>query len=725
MATPLQKDAPEKTCQIWLFVLLVIVATVIAYLPVWHAKPIWDDNAHITASYLRSGQGLAAIWTKLGATQQYYPLVHTVFWIEQKLWGDSLFGYHLFNILIHALSAVVLFSILRRLAIPGAWLAAGLFALHPVQVESVAWISELKNTLSGLFFFLSILSYLNFDETRSLRAYFAALFLFLFGLMCKTAIAPMPAVLLVILWWRRGSLRPRDDILPSLPFFGLSIIAGSFTALVERIFVGAKGAAFQLTILQRCLIAARDFWFYLFKLAWPAKLTFIYPRWQVNAADWRQYLFLFGFLALLAFVWTLRKRVRGPLAAMLIFVGLLLPALGFINVYPFLYSFVADHFQYLACAAPLTLVATGVRTAIDWFAPAKHLVRRTTYAVLVITLGLLSWRQSRDYRDIETLWRTTIARNPDCWMAYSNLGSLFTDRGNISEAIVLFRKALDLWPNQSKDHNNLGKALLQQGRIGDAMEEFQMALRISPNDSDTENNIGAAYLQTGDLDQAVNHLRNAVLARRTNADAYINLGNALLRKREFDTAIEAYSATLGLPFDHAESHYSIANVFRQKGQLDDAVLNYKLAVQLRPDYPEAHNNLGNTFRQQGRIEEAIREYETALETALIGAPGSALVQNNLAWLLATAADARLRDGKKAVQLAEQAVVATDGSDPLLLHTLAAAYAENHEFDKAVAAAQDALKRAEANSITSLVESLRSEIALYQSGSPYHEAPPSR
>jgi len=721
MAKRLRDETLESPGRIWLFGLLLLVTTAIAYLPAWNGRPVWDDKAHITAPHLRSANGLVAIWVHPAATQQYYPLAHTVFWIEQKLWGDSVLGYHLLNILLHALGALMLLRILARLRVPGAWLAAGLFALHPVQVESVAWISELKNTLSGLFFFLSIFSYLNFDETRSRRAYFAALSLFFAGLLCKTAIAPLPFVVMIILWWKRGALRPREDVATLLPFFGLGVVAGLFTALVERVFVGAQGAAFQLSFWQRCLIAARDFWFYLFKLIWPAKLTFIYPRWQMNAGDWWEYLFLIALIALLGFVWAERGKFRAPLAVTLIFLGLLFPALGFINVYPFLYSFVADHFQYLACAAPLTLIAAGITIGLDSFASAKKLLQPAVYGALLLTLGVLSWRQSRDYRDIETLWRATINRNPDCWMAYSNLGSLFSERGNVSDAIVLFRKALALWPNQTNDHNNLGKALLQDGRRSEAMEEFQAALRISPNDSDTENNIGAAYLQSGDPDEAITHLSSAVRAGRGNPDAFINLGNALLRKGDFDAAIEAYSATLALPYDHAESHYSIGNAFRQKGQLDDAVLHYQLAIQLRPDYAEAHNNLGNTFRQLGRIEEAIREYESALAAG----PGSVLVENNLAWLLATAADDRLRNGKKAVQLAEEAVLSTNGNDPVVLHTLAAAYAENRDFDKAVGAAQDALKVAEANHITSLVESLHAKIPLYQSGSAYHEAPSSK
>jgi protein O-mannosyl-transferase len=721
MAKSETRNASKTSQRIWLLSLALIVATAVAYFPAWTGKPIWDDNAHITQPELRSAHGLVEIWSRLGATQQYYPLVHSVFWVEQKLWGDSVLGYHLVNILLHALGAVVLFQILLRLKVPGAWLAAGLFALHPVQVESVAWISELKNTLSGLFFFCSILFYLKFDETRNRVSYVASLVLFLFGLMCKTVIAPLPAIVLVVLWWRRGRLRPREDVVPLLPFFGLGLGAGLFTAWVERNFVGAQGTAFQLSILQRCLIAARDFWFYLFKLLWPAKLTFIYPRWQISGAVWWQYLLPLALVALVALIWRLRKNSRAPLAATLVFLGLLFPALGFINVYPFIYSFVADHFQYLACAAPLTLFAVGVTMALDSIAPGKVFLRPAISTLLFLTLGLLSWRQCRDYRDIETLWRTTIARNPDSWMAYSNLGSFLVGRGGANEAITDFRKALEIWPNQSKDHNNLGNALVQKGRIAEAMEQFQTALRISPDDPDTESNIGAALLQQGDADEAISHLRRAVEKWPGHAQAHINLGNAFLQNRDTDAAIAEYEKTFALPFDHAESHYSIGNALRQKGDIGEAIVHYQKALELRPDYANAHNNLANAFRQEGRIQEAVHEYEAALKSE----PDSVLAENNLAWILATSPNASVRNGAKAVQLAERANQLSAGSDPIILHTLAAAYAENRQFSEAVQAAQRALDLAETNGMTSLAESLRSKLALYQGASPYHETAVSR
>jgi tetratricopeptide (TPR) repeat protein len=501
-----------------------------------------------------------------------------------------------------------------------------------------------------------------------------------------------------------------------LPFFGLGIGAGLFTVWVERTFVGAQGGAFILSILQRCLIAGRDFWFYLFKLFWPAKLTFIYPRWQISGAVWWQYLFPLALILLLVVLWRLRKNFRAPLAGALVFLGLLFPALGFINVYPFIYSFVADHFQYLACVGPLTLVAAGISMTLDSVAPEKIFLRPAVYTAILLTLGLLSWRQCRDYRDVETLWRTTIARNPACWMGYSNLGSFLSEHGNVDEAIRDFRKALELWPDQSKDHNNLGKALVQRGRMAEAMDEFQSALRISPDDPDTETNIGAAMLQQGDPDGAISHLQRAVEKWPRHAPAHINLGNALLQKREADAAIAEYGKTLDLPCDHAETLYSIGNALRQKGDVEEAIIQYRTAIGLRPDYANAHNNLANSLRQTGRVEEAVHEYEAALKSD----PESVLAQNNLAWLLATSSNASVRNGAKAVQLAKQADQLTGGNDAIILHTLAAAYAENSQFPEAVEAAQRALDLANANGITALADSLRTKLALYQAGSPYHE-----
>lgn len=259
---------------LWQAVVLFVVVF-LAYLPAWHGGFIWDDDAHVTRPKLRCWEGLFRIWFEPGATQQYYPLVHGTFWLEHWLWGDDPTGYHLVNLALHAGSAFLVALILRRLAVPGAFLAAVVFALHPVHVESVAWITEMKNTLSAVFYLSAMLCYLRFDENRGGRWYAAALGLFLLALLSKTVTATLPAALLVIFWWRRGRLDWRSDVLPLAPFLLLGAVSGLFTAWVERTINGAEGAEFQFSLVERCLIAGRAIWFYLGKLLWPADLIFI------------------------------------------------------------------------------------------------------------------------------------------------------------------------------------------------------------------------------------------------------------------------------------------------------------------------------------------------------------------------------------------------------------------------------------------------------------------
>ena len=344
----------------WLLAVALTSAVCLAYQPVWHGGLLWDDYpGHVTAPDLRSWDGLSRIWFEGGATQQYYPLLHSAFWLQHKLWGDATLGYHLVNILLHATAALLVALVLRRLHVPGAYLAAAIFALHPVHVESVAWITEQKNTLSGVFYLAAMLVYLRFDQTRKKSIYGCALGLFLLALLSKTVSATLPGALLVILWWQRGRLSWRKDVLPLLPFFVLGVLGGLLTAWVERTVIRAEGAAFEFTIVERFLIAGRAICFYLGKLFWPVNLTFIYPRWQVSQAIAWQYLFPAGALLLAAALWPVRRRWRAPLAALLFFIGTLFPALGFLNVFPFRYSLVADHFQYLASLGVITLVAAA------------------------------------------------------------------------------------------------------------------------------------------------------------------------------------------------------------------------------------------------------------------------------------------------------------------------------------------------------------------------------
>jgi tetratricopeptide (TPR) repeat protein len=604
---------------------MIFCATLVAYLPAVRGSLLWDDNRHLTEPALQSFHGLWRIWFQLGATQQYYPLLHSAFWLEHRMWGNAVVGYHLTNITLHALSACLVVMIMKRLSLPGAWLGGFVFALHPVQVESVAWISEQKSTLSGVFYLAALLAYLHFyldlDRDRRKSKYLLATALFVLALLSKTVTATLPAVLLVIFWWRRGRLEWKRDVQPLLPWFALGICAGLFTSWVERTLIGARGADFLLTPVQRVLIAGRVICFYAGKLLWPANLTFFYPHWKIDPAVWWQWLFPAGVFAVGIGLLFTARRYRGPLAGFLIFAGTLFPVLGFLNVYPFRYSYVADHFQYLASLGiivPATAVLVPALGRISSRSSSRRPVAIACCGMLILVLGVLTWRQSRMYRDIETLYRESLARNPGSWLAHYNLGVLFAEMpGRLPDAIAEYQAALQIKPDYAEAHVNLGNSLLQMpGRQAEAIAEYQTALRINPEYAEAHNNLGTALSFTpGRLPDAIAEYRAAVRIDPDYADAHNNLGNALsqIPGREPE-AIAEYQAALRINPDYAEAHFNLGNLLaRTPGRLQDAIAEYQAAVRIRPDYAKAHFVLGVVLAGiPGRQAEAIAEYQAAL-----------------------------------------------------------------------------------------------------------------
>jgi tetratricopeptide (TPR) repeat protein len=570
----------------------------------------------VTRPDLQSLHGLWRIWFDPGATQQYYPLLHSAFWMEHRIWGDAVLGYHLTNVALHAASACLVVMIVRRLALPGAWLAGLVFALHPVSVEAVAWISEQKSTLSGVFYLASALAYLRFDQSRRASRYWPALGLFLLALLTKTVTATLPGALLVVFWWQRGRLEWKRDLPPLVPWFALGASAGLFTAWVERTLIGAKGADFTLTLVQRCLLAGRVICFYAGKLLWPRNLTFIYPRWNIDPGEWWQYLFPAGVVALAFGLWLVARRHRGPLAGLLIFAGTLFPVLGFLNVYPFRYSYVADHFQYLAGLGIIVPVASGLAVAAGWISLGK--VSRIAFAaVLLAVLGVLTWRQSGIYRDTETLYRETLVRNPGSWLAHNNLGnSLLEIPGRRAEAMAHFAAALRIKPDYSEAHLSLGNALLQMpGRLADAIAEFETAIRLDPDSERAHSNLGQALLQAGRPQEAIAQLETALRISPGYAEAHNNLGNALSQiPGRLPDAIAEYEAAIRTDPDLPEAHNNLGRALAQTpGRMPDAIAQLERAIRIRPDYAGAHNNLGNALSQMpGRLPEAIAEYQAAL-----------------------------------------------------------------------------------------------------------------
>ncbi len=573
-----------------LFALVLIAATFLAYLPAWKGLPIWDDGDHITHLQLRSWHGLIRIWTEPGAAPQYYPVLHSIFWLEQKLWGEFPLGYHLVNISLHVASALLLVKILRLLGLPGAWLAAAIFALHPLHVESVAWISELKNTLSGTFCLLSALAYFQFTQDRHRRSYIFALVWFSLGLMTKSVIAPLPAALAVTLWWKQGTLSWRRDAKPLVPFFVIGITSGLFTAWVERKYCNAEGKIFDLSLIERGLIAGRAFWFYLAKLFWPADLIVIYPRWHIDPTIWWQYLFPIAALSLVATLSILHKRSRAPLAALLIFAAMIFPMLGFLNISYFRFSFVADHFLYLASIPIIALAAAG----------AANGPKRITLAAILVCLVFLTWRHSHVFRDGETFYRSVLTKNANSPTAHSNLGGVLVEQGRVDEAIAHYESALALEPDFEFAHFNLAAALLQKGLIDDATTHLQRAIEINPNYAKAYYSLGNIAAQKGDPDFAAACYQNALTLNPEFIEAHGNLGNILLQRGDVDLATRHYEKVIELDPANATAHYNLATVDLRQQRWDDAIAQLQTALRIDPNYPDAKDALEKALAARGQ-----------------------------------------------------------------------------------------------------------------------------
>ena len=657
----------------WLLGLLLLGATLAAYLPVWHAGLIWDDDGHVTRAGLRPLGGLWRIWFEPGATQQYYPLLHTAFWAEHRLWGDAALGYHLANVALHASAAWLLYLVLRRLSLPGALLAAWAFALHPVCVESVAWVSEQKNTLSAVFYLAAALAYLGFDGTRRPAPYALSLILFAAALATKTVTATLPAALLVVLWWRRGPLSWKNDALPLAPFFLLGASAGLVTAWVERTYIGASGAAFTLSAADRLLIAGRAVWFYLGKVFWPAHLMFIYPRWDVDDAAPLQYLYPAAAAAALAALFAIRGRSRGPLASALLFAGTLFPALGFINVYPFVYSFVADHFQYLAAAIALSAFCAGAAGASKALPRSARLGVSCAGACAVAGLAWLTFRQCAMYSDAETLWRTTIARNPACWMAYENLGGVLMRDNRLDEAREQFRKALDINPADTEAMNELGVATMQQGNADEAIALYLRALEIAPNKAETHINLGVALLQKGAPEKAANHFQHAAQIEPRNVKARLDLASAYAQEGQWADAAAQYQRAAEIDPDDAQTRYGLGSALERAGREGEAMAQFRKAIQIDDENAGAHFRLALGLMSDGKTSEAIPHLRRALE-----------INPNFAEARDMLGNALLQDGKMdEVSSSIMAALALKPDDAQIQNDAGAMFARKGSAEEAI------------------------------------------
>jgi tetratricopeptide (TPR) repeat protein len=672
--------------RVLIFAVVLTAVTILAYRPAWHGGFLWDDDDYIIKNELLTApDGWQRIWFSLDSPSQYFPFTYSTFRLEHALWGLNTTGYHWVNLLLHVGNALLLWAVLARLKVPGSWFAAAIFALHPVQVESVAWITERKNVLMGFFFLLTLLAWIVFVDERTRRPwlfYCLALICYVLALSAKATACTLPAALFLILWLQKKPITMRR-LIQILPFVALGIGMGLLVVWWERYHQGTNRGLFTfLSPTERILVASRAVWFYLSKIFWPSNLTFIYPRWNISPANLIDYIWLVGGIAASGAIYFSRRYFgRSVEIAAAFFVATLCPVLGFVMLFTFRYTFVADHYQYLACIGPIALASAGVANLSDKSPQYRGVI--VSIALLIVAgLGTLTWRQAATYANIETLWRTTLARNPECWMA----------------------------------HTNLGRVFLQQGKIDDGIAQYRSALQMQPDSWDAEYNLGTALLGKGQVDEAILHCEKAVHMRPTDPDALVSLGNALFQKGRIDEAITHYQEAIRARPDHFLARYSLGRALLEKGELDGAIQVCQSALLLAPSDADCHTTLAIALEETGNPAEAISHYQKALELA----PGSISTLTNLAWLLATSRDASLRNGPKAVELAKQADRLVGGTNTVVLRTLAAAYAEKGEFANAIKTARSAMELARMHGEDSLTADLDQQIALYQLGMPYRE-----
>lgn len=527
-----------------------------AYWPAVHAGFVWDDDDYLTENPLVTApDGLYRIWFTTDCPSQYFPLVYTSFRIEHSFWGMNPIGYHVVNILLHSANALLLWLLLRRLKIPGAWLAAAIWALHPVNVESVAWITERKNVLSTLFYLLAVGQWMRFVEAPEKpprSAYALALVCFAMALFAKTTACTLPAVMLIVLWIRKQPINLKR-VAQVIPFAAAGLVMGLVSIWWERMKQGTTGHEFVLAPLDRILVASRALWFYLGKLVWPADLMFSYPKWRISPHDASQYIWVAACVVVAIALW----RQRGswghwPLVAVTFFAAVLSPLLGFIPLYTFIYTYVADHYQYLACLGPIALFA-ALLAALPRFRMAKYAVS----GILLCVLGALTWHQAGAYRDSGTLWADVLAKNPQSWAANEGVGMALAADGDLAGAAAHFRRALELKPDHWQGWLNLGAMLAGQGEPKQAEQCFRNGLKLCS----------------------------------TSAELQCGLGHSLLEQGKWQEAVQVYEAVTRQYPAFLDPHLLLADILEAHGNRREAMRHLEAALNIMPDLQQARDKL--------------------------------------------------------------------------------------------------------------------------------------
>ena len=648
--------------------LALAVLVVVSYFPALQGGFVWDDVIFAEEPVIHSPGGLRSIWfapADIKNEGHYWPLVYSSFWLEHKLWGLRPAGYHAVNIFLHLLNCLLLWRLLLRLQVPGAVLIAAVFAVHPLHVESVAWIIERKDVLSALFYLGAVLVWVRFVEAPRAGSYLLAVVLFTAGLLSKSVVVTLPLALLLWHWWQRGGVR-RLDLLRLAP---LAVIGVAITAADLAFYRGREVLELGYTLAERALIAGRALWFYAGKLLWPVELAVIYPRWEIEAgapAGWG-YVAAAAGLALL--LWLGRKRLgRGPLAGALYFALTLGPVLGFVDYGYMQFSFVADRFQYLAGIGVLAVLIGAAAHAVAKLPAGEPDASGMRYgaglryaaglrygawglaAAAVLLLAALTWRQAGIYRDEVALFSHVVALNPEARDAHLNLGSALFEAERFDEGLAVSRVAVEQRPDSAGALANVGRALVYFERFTEVEEHLRRAVVLDPRSTTAHQNLAEALRKQGRYAEAVESYRAVLEIDAGFALAYAGMGMALFEARRYAETLAALEQALALQPELAAPGtlpLFMGRAARELGRLDAAAGHFQRAAELdpgnvepildlatlrrgqqrdreadallararalRPGDPALLHTVAEALRTQGRLEEAIAGYRAALE----------------------------------------------------------------------------------------------------------------
>ena len=587
--------AHRFTRQNILSILVLGVLVVVCYLPamLWGGF-VWDDKILVNAEPVREVSGLWQIWfspidVSIEGEGHYWPLVYTTFWLEHKLWGFDPTGYHVVNVLLHLANTLLLWHLLRRLAVPGAWIVAAVFAVHPLHVESVAWVIERKDLLSGLFYLAAVLTWVRFMEQPNSRRYAWSLMLYAAAMLSKSIAITLPAALLIWHWWKQGRVTS-TDLLRVVPFgvVGLVITVGDLS-----FYQSVAPLSLDYSLTERTLIAGRALWFYAGKLLWPSGLAIIYPLWDIRVTDPLAWGYLIAAGVLAAVLWRFRHQFgRGPLTGALFFAVTLSPVLGFVDYGYMQYAFVADRFQYLAGIGVIAVVVGSAGYVVGRLSNLWQKGALGVVAVVVVVLGLLTWRQASIYRDDETLYRHIIALNPQAWNAHLHLSKALYKQARYEEALEAARVAVAKRPDFSRAYATLGEALNALGRSKEAEKHLRRAIALNPQEQNVHLNLGDILYKQARYEEALEAARVAVAKRPNLALAHNNLGvifNALGRFEEAENTCVAPSRSTQATH---EPLYSLAKLQIEQQRYDESLELLQDLIGIEPSHARGLDAIG-------------------------------------------------------------------------------------------------------------------------------------